>query len=221
MSKRIRSEGNCEQCGKRFQSQQENSRFCSTACWYESRRVLRMAFCAVCGKEFERRFKGQKSCSKECSDQHKKADRSCVCASCGNTFERPHGKARIYCSRSCAQTGRVRKGEFKRPDGAISKHMSGYILEKQGKKWRMQHQIVMERTLGRPLESWERVHHKNGKRDDNRPENLELWGSPGELRKDPAGQRMRDLMKELLMQPEIPSELRAAVTVAFRRVFKL
>lgn len=78
------------------------------------------------------------------------------------------------------------------PVGTTRSTAKGYISVKTAEPnvWVSQHRHVMESVLGRALGRGENVHHKNGDRHDNRPENLELWVSY-----QPSGQRPTDLLE--------------------------
>jgi HNH endonuclease len=64
------------------------------------------------------------------------------------------------------------------PEHPRARTASGYVFE---------HILVMEERLGRELFPDEKVHHRNGVRNDNSPENLELWVKP-----QPPGIRIED-----------------------------
>ena len=114
---------------------------------------------------------------------------------------------------------RWRRGEFRNDKGAreTSKGLvytrqpgeryldkDGYVLVKLERGRKHEHRLVMEEQIGRDLAPGENVHHKNGIRDDNRPENLELWYTS-----QTPGQRVSDLI-EYVVRHHL-REVRAAI----------
>lgn len=80
-----------------------------------------------------------------------------------------------------AGTGHVNHGYRVVPIPRQLRHLVG------GQRKEFEHRLVMALMLGRALAADESVHHRNGDRLDNRPENLELWS-----RYQPRGQRVSD-----------------------------
>ncbi len=156
--------------------------------------------CAECGKKFERkawiaerqeRLGQAQYCSTDCRDAAKRGRKGdqrvervdFECPQCGRVLKlAPHEtRRRKYCSSRCAGKAGGRKP---RPGGTRFINGDGYVFiyvppeerpaGHENTRHQPEHRIVMSKMLGRWPESWETVHHINGNREDNRPENLQL-----------------------------------------------
>ena len=108
---------------------------------------------------------------------HNKTYQDKACGNCGKVRPvREDNKAR-YC-RFCA--GKLfhpppRRGENS-PSWKGGRHYNGlgYVTLRIDGKRKLEHRLVMEQLIKRPLLPNEVVHHLNGIKDDNRKENLQL-----------------------------------------------
>lgn len=134
--------------------------------------------CSQCGKGVytaPSQLGGVHNCSTQCHKEwirNRRPEGNRRCRHCKKGFRtnpayiRRRKSAGIYCSRKCHDLHRAipRKGK-RLPSGYVSMH---------GKHKMTHHRWVMERHLGRKLSTNEHVHHVNGKKWDNRIENLKV-----------------------------------------------
>lgn len=152
---------------------------------------FRRIFTGICGGCLETFYSTSKEtiwCSIACAIT--KPPISHVCKSCESIFYRPARDADRkprYCSRKCFGFDNQGPKHFNWRGGHLTEH--GYRRVRISGRNVLEHRLVMSSVIKRPLEKFENVHHINGIRNDNRPENLELWAKV-----QPKGQRVKDLV---------------------------
>lgn len=164
-------------------------------------RVRRIYICKECGDKFS---------SYPAVDYCKKCNiEKSLCPICGVPVVGTKSKPRITCSFQCKQiwcssrrTAKIGHHGLRKTGepSNIKVENNGYILRyfpehpmSTSRGYVLEHRMIMANKIGRMLSSRESVHHVNGKKDDNRPENLEI-----RIRVNhPNGVGERDMVKTL------------------------
>jgi hypothetical protein len=164
----------CARCGKDLASVRSVGKYCNRECYEASRQ--RSDTCLLCQKPLTPAQLHY--CSHVCRDKAKITLEQRPCEQCGATMQVEFHllETKRFCSRACANQAKRLTGpgaRIKRHDGYIQIYYPTHPdASKQG--FILEHRLVAEKKYGRRILRSEHVHHINGVRDDNRPENVEV-----------------------------------------------
>lgn len=162
---------------------------------YIQEKGQRKNLCPNCKIEFKyTSFSLKKYCSNKCKSAFRRKNKidnvEGNCAICSKLFFYNSYTKNLTCSKKCLNKIRSTHGG----EGHLTPCGYRWITREHpnsnNRKRIFEHTYIMSQYLERPLRKGESVHHKNGIRDDNHIENLELWH-----RGQPSGQRVEDKIK--------------------------
>lgn len=176
----------CNVCGKSivcYKSTYDKKKYCSKECRESVTHLTK--HCIVCGKEYsvaKSRYGNRKNirykcCSENCRDEfhrRNKKDNNHVCTNCGLSFNSPRDNktSMVFCSQKCSKEYmRGEKSPFYSGGNITSQ---GYKAIKIGKKYVLEHRLVVEEHIGRKLKRDEDVHHIDFNKLNNDISNLLL-----------------------------------------------
>lgn len=189
---------NCINCKKKYfkkltssKTEWEKSKYCSVSCFHAYKR--KMIKCKVCGKSFTVKkalINVLKTCSQKCKlkwrsklskdlvEKHgSPMDRGNARINSSNTYKKKYANGEMEHMKEVWKKRDWKKENNPRwvPVGTIKEAYRGYKKIKVAENcWKLHHHYIMEKEIGREIKEYEVVHHINGKKGDNRIENLQL-----------------------------------------------
>lgn len=190
---------NCDQCGQPFAPYTKRTRFCCSKCkdaWNNAHKQQHTLTCQGCGAVFTSPQRRAKYCSVSCGLKHGVPVKQCICVDCGLVFTFKGRTRRQHCD-ACTPAWESRRQmawrSAKDPGIKLGVGSGGAQMRESNHRWNPDG-AYHDRLRGQGYEAgytrvcfehWDKacavnaahtgiidVHHINGVRNDNHPDNL-------------------------------------------------